>query len=82
MYSEGKKNSKVFVQQFFKAFHRHTALNLKHRNLSNSILVERLFPDIKKRTENNVVGWAGQHFDTIQFMTQFFEELKTIALVL
>lgn len=45
-----------------------------------SILVEDLFPDIKKQIENNVVGWLSQPLD-IQVAAQFFEKLKIIVLV-
>ena len=70
------------MQQFIKTFHRHTALKLEHRNHLIFILVGSLLPDIKKQIENNVVGRAGQHLDTIQVRTQFFEELKATFLVL
>lgn len=37
-------------------FQRQTVLNLEHRNLFISILVEDAIPDIQKQIEDNVVG--------------------------
>lgn len=51
------------------------------RNLLIYIWVENLLPDIKKQTEDNVVGCVS-NLHTIQVPTQFFEELKTTVLVL
>ena len=34
------------------------------------------------QSEDNVVGWLSQPLDVIQVANQFFEELKTIVLVL
>lgn len=45
------------------------------RNLLICILVENLLPDIKKQTEDNVVGCV-RNLHTIQIPTQFFEEWK------
>lgn len=41
-----------------------------------STSVERLLPDIKKQTEDNVVGWASQPHDIIKAASQLLEELK------
>ena len=76
--STGKeKHSEATVEDFTKTFQRHPALNLEHRNLLISILVEDLLADIKKQIEHNVVGWLGQLLDIIQVTTQFFEKLTT-----
>ena len=66
------------MEEFAQTFQRHLVLNLEHRNLLIFILVEDLLPDIKKRTEDNVVGWLGQFLDTIQVTTQLYEKLKTV----
>ena len=69
------------MEEFAQTFQRHLVLNLEHRNLLIFILVEDLLPDIKKRTEDNVVGWLGQFLDTIQVTTQLYEKLKTVLFV-
>ena len=48
------------MEGFTKTFQRLAALNLEHKILLIFILAEDLLPDIKKQTENNVVGWVGQ----------------------
>lgn len=77
-----RKHSKALVEQFIKTLQRHTALNIEHRNLSISILVGSLLPDIMEQIKNNIVGWVGQPLNTIQTATQFFEKLKTTILAL
>ena len=68
------------MEEFTKTLQRNTALNLEHGNLLISVLVEDLLPDIKKQSEEKVVGWLGQYLDIIQVATQFFEEFKIIVL--
>ena len=58
-----------------------TALNLEHKTLLISILVENLLPDIKKQTEDNIAGWLGQPLDIIQVAIQFFEELIAVLVL-
>lgn len=43
------------------------------------MLVEDLFPDLKKKLG---IKWVGQLFEVIQTITWFFEELKTTILFL
>ena len=76
-----EKHSEAFVKGFTKSFQRHIALNLEHKNLLISILVEDLLPDIKKQIGDNIVGRMCQPLD-ILVATQFFEELKTTVFVL
>ena len=69
------------MERFTKTFKKHKALNVEHKNILISILVEDLLPNIKKQTENNVVGGVGQppyHSGE----PQLFEKLKRIVLVL
>ena len=62
---------------------RHATVNLEHRDLSIYISVEDRLHNIKKQTEDNIVGWVvGQPLTILQFAIQFFKELKTTALVL
>ena len=65
-----------------KLLQRQIGLDLEHRNLLISILVEDLLPDIKKQTENNAVRWEGQPFEVILVATQFFKKLKITVLIL
>ena len=59
MYPEGDKNLlKTSLEGFTKTFQ--TTLNSEHRNLLISIL--NLLPDIKKQSEDNVVGWTPKPF--------------------
>ena len=69
------------MEEFAQIFQRHLVLNLEHKNLLIFILVEDLLPDIKKRTEDNVVGWLGQFLDTIQVTTQLYEKLKSFICI-
>lgn len=68
---------KLCTQTEKKTFQRLIALNLEHKNLLISILVQE-FSDIKKYVKDNGVGWVGQCLNIIQFTAHFFEELKTI----
>lgn len=74
-----EKHYEAIVEEFTKTFHR-TTLNLEHRNLLTSILVEDLLLDIKNQTEENTVGWLCQLLAIIQVANQFFEEFKTTVL--
>lgn len=71
-----------YVPRGGKIFQRQTGLDLEHKNLLVSILVEDLLLDIQKQIENNVVGWVGQPFEVILVANQFFEELKITIFVL
>lgn len=82
MYPDGKKKYFEATVEEFSKHSQDTALNLEHNTLLISILVENLLPDMRKQTEDNIVGWLGQPFEIIQVAIQFFEELKTIVLLL
>ena len=72
------EHPKAFVECFIQIFHRHTALHsaaLEHRNLLVSALVGKFLPDMKRKIQNSVIGWASQPPSTIMGETfQFFEE--------
>ena len=44
----------------------------EHRNLLISVLGGNFPSDIKRQIQNNVVGWASQHFVIIKAATFFF----------
>lgn len=79
---EGKKHIlKSFLEGFTKIFQRPTALNLEHKNLVISILVEDLLPDKKKQIEASVVRWAVQPLDTFKTISQFSELRATVPIL-
>lgn len=69
------------MEGFAKTFQGHTALNLKHKFFFDFHFIKDLLPDLKKQTEDNVVGWVRQSFDILQVATQFFEKLKTVLVL-
>lgn len=52
------------------------ALNLEHRDLSVSVLVEDFLPNIKKQVEDNVVGYVEQPLDKFRLQPHSLRNYK------